>query len=1713
MYNNFSSKKTKKVISALLASALVVTSAPITANAATKKVVGVGKTVTYKAGATVKKITVKNKKVVKATKSKKNKKNVVLKGLKAGKTTVTIKTSKKTIKLNVCVGATKITKKTLKTTMTAGGKQTVSVTAAGGKGDTITFTSSKKSVLKVNKASAKASKKGIAKMSVAAVAEGTAKLTVASKNTGVKKAFTIKVVAATPAPATQPPTVATTPAVTGTATAVATTPAVQATATAAVPGATATPGTDVTATPGTDVTATPGADVTATPGADVTAAPSFDPVTAKEGTLTVTTNVSGASVKVVSNGATVASVTMDVLGKSVTTGTLTPGVYTVEVSKKGYDTEKRTVTIDGNQTLNVTLKEEVILGASAAVTNALVEYENTVLVNDNAIVTVTVKDKDGNLVPNKSVVFSVSNLYGQDGPSGGVEVKGQNVQTTDANGKVSFVVGLKNTTADSTDTGYRASGNFTAQVLDVTDGTNATATGCVGFAALKVSNVKVDTDATKFVKGKNATDTNSISETYSIKEDTTPDVQYVSTQQVSLKDSKERAVTFNVAPKIALPQMSTNTDKASEFVQPVNEKSGDYFTYADYSKIIPLKEDTSKLQYATLYFDNIQLSKYTEMTIASYDNLECSTTGSNHQIGETTVVKGELEQVNFGYQIPLTTGNVKAIKVTLKSAGQVQTNKNDGYSIREIKGIYNAASNTSAAQDVELSTATVNWEAVDPTMSNLVTYESATDVQAIRDLGVAADDGVKFTVQVPTYPQTGNAVIRGYDENNKLVSYYLVPTIKSTVAGNKNVNIINTSAKAYKATEKEATTYIKTGVESGKKSVTVNSEEVGVTSLKGTISIPGLGGEILDAANKYVYTSVQWNPVPTEEEATESNAFLALAGQNITVYAQLTDANGNPVSAADQPITYYFNKQNGSTGSVASEASDKEIDGKAVVKNTKTDINGRAELVLNSSEAAVLDDLTAKSGNYNVVFYIGKKTSKCADLYWVDANLSFQREVGATKEVTENDTKTVTVNKPTAGTPWEYAVKTVGNEFKYGATQQKPGTLSGCAITVDGIKVNTTFDDDNKGKYEVTGNGVVDGTSTAEYEDVIINSIDSKSVGSDVKFTVKIKDEDVTFDCVGEGNANLNAKMKLNVGWEAEGTAVSMITPIGTIIKGNTVDLYVKLTDASGHNPKADKQVKIKSGNTSDSFSSASGTTDSNGIVKFTLTKGTEKSSVITAYVDNVDQVASTTINWVEEGNDLGLVNAAVASDNEKQIVLTFNNNLTATSVKTGMFTLTAEEETAAGNKKTVTYEVANATASGKYVYLDLKSALAANEYTITYKDYEKDSVTYKLADEKGVTLPSPTEINFYSTKKASFDLALSNGDYTQNLTIKNIKSPIASVELSADDNGLTTADENADTVITNKFEAYKYLEKYAKVVSAGAVLTMDIDKGTDGTDATAKLVEASGTEYTVTVTDTDPAAPGSSRTFAGSKTANDLEFTIEGLERVEEDAKVTVFFLGSSETKTVKAAASTSLIQDGEYQVSGTTVTLTFDRDISVVEGKTLKDEITAKDSSGATSRVIASATATGKNLTIDITGLVDTDKIEIPAGIIENAFGKTNAAITIASVDLTKPKIASAKIGDTKAKLVLTFDEAIEATAATTKTNWTRADVNSGTANPTSVAISDDGKTVTLTFDTDLVNSDTVTANASNIVDIHGNVIDSDADVVTLPASVAVDAAGTIG
>ena len=367
MYNNFSSKKTKKVISALLASALVVTSGPITADAATNKVVGVKKSFTVTASATnrVTGLSKAEKKVVKVTKKGKK---FTIKGLKAGKATFKIGKKAYTVK----VGATAVKAAKAKVTLTAGKSAAVKFTATAGNGDTVAFKTSNKKVATLSKTSAKVSKNA-AYVRVTAKAAGTAKVTATSKITGKKATVKVTVKNATPV-TTATPVVTETPVVTGGAT---TTPDVTATP-VATGGATTTP--TVTGTPVATPTATP---ETVTLAAVTASAISTNKI-AVEFNKTVTASAIKADDVVVTENSErrfVKSVTADAKNDKI----LVVEFYDNLVSGKTYNVS---LTIEGKTfAMNV--------GYTQGVASKIVVADQTIPANDATALKYTVLDANG----------------------------------------------------------------------------------------------------------------------------------------------------------------------------------------------------------------------------------------------------------------------------------------------------------------------------------------------------------------------------------------------------------------------------------------------------------------------------------------------------------------------------------------------------------------------------------------------------------------------------------------------------------------------------------------------------------------------------------------------------------------------------------------------------------------------------------------------------------------------------------------------------------------------------------------------------------------------------------------------------------------------------------------------------------------------------------------------------------------------------------------------------------------------------------------------------------------------------------------------------------------------------------------------------------------------------------------------------------------------
>ncbi|MCI5501818.1 MAG: carboxypeptidase-like regulatory domain-containing protein [Lachnospiraceae bacterium] len=1147
-----------------------------------------------------------------------------------------------------------------------------------------------------------------------------------------------------------------------------------------------------------------------------------------KGTISVTTNISGASIKITSGASTSASVVAEgvATGTSFTTANkLAPGEYTVEVSKKGYDTQTIKVSVDGDKTIDVTLVESIKTGASAEVTNAIPGYPNTVLVNGNAIVTVNMRDKEGNLLANKLTVLTLGKTTQSGSEDPELEVKGLEVATTDANGNATFVVGSKiSSKLKANDTKYVSSVRYTANVL----GDEASATGSISFAAIDVDKPTVATATSNLKAGTSASKSGYTGGSMDIATTTNLNdepAQYILTQQVSSKDI-DNSVQFKVEPSIVLPEVNDDV-KAKDYYQDLSKYvSEKYHTYANDSQYFNLDVDTSLLSYASLNFNKLQLSPYTEMDIEYYTTYDASGNPADTDQIKADDLEG-MEKNNFAVQIPLKDEPIKSIKVILKSAGQVQDNKNDGYSLKDITGVYKDVAGSKSTREV-LKSAKITWNAVDPTYSETKSLEYTRATKA-DGLGIKPEhDTDTFTYAVPVFPNTGNAVITEKDINGKLVAYYLVPTEnQKEKTGKENTNDIKQDSKtkkdckAYKATEEEVSNYIKTGVTQNENGTLVkaDSDKSGITTLKGELKIEGMDDlNLLDASNSNFYTSVQWNPIPNAQSTAD--AFLAIAGQKVTITGQLVDKNGNAVSLSGKNIT--FNKDGNEI------TSDNNVT--VVKKAAPTDTNGKSTIVLSAAQAVEFLNVTAScaDSNYNVKLSIGNTTVNNADLYWVNADLQFLSSVGEgtfrkadNKDIintTSNDTIDVDVKDPTVGTPWEYGVKAVAGKIAENDENGNHGQLAGYTIDIDGLKIFTEYSDENKGKYTaVEGEkGKVVGSSEIANKDRISAKINGDSVTDKVTFiaTDKYGKSLPPFTCVGEGTPNMNAKINMNVKWQPKGVTISMIAPQGTTMKGDTVKLYVRLTDSTGKSPLSEQEVEIASGNAGDKLASTKDevlgatagksvkvTTNKYGVaevwVKARDIDEDYQSSIITAKVDEMEQTASTTINWLNDDKTPAFGVVKAAKTDEKQVTVIFNHDINGDTVKAGNFKLTGEN----ASGKEVQYDVTSVKASGNSAVLTLSETLPAGKYTVAINNnYSVDGIVYTPADVVGQTIDSTdgklNKVDFYSAKTATFDLELN--DDKDGFVIKNMNSPVDIMDDTASPAKVdNNTDKTKDFVIT----------------------------------------------------------------------------------------------------------------------------------------------------------------------------------------------------------------------------------------------------------------------------------------------------------------------------
>ena len=1079
-------------------------------------------------------------------------------------------------------------------------------------------------------------------------------------------------------------------------------------------------------------------------------------------TIKATATPSSAKVTFASKDKAIATVS----SKGVVTG-VAEGTTKIVVTAK-YGTKKVTKTVD------VSVNDKVADGITTMLTNAYSEDYPDVVVTNPEI------NKDGTAV--------VKAVYGRNNKA--VQDMYLNVKytVTTASGSKDYTDRIRTDNYgvaywDDYETTDNANVSYT---ITATDDASVVATGTFRVGTISigdVDNINGDKDANgklvyegygNLVAGTNNVSGSAIGDSLKASAGTyTTEVngeysglpqywtEYVTSEQVDNKVGFVGGV-----PTITFAGEKTQLTTAERFSQDVNLTSGDYGVYATKSEYITLNANPNELTYATLNFSSLKLSQYTGLYIETFKD-EATAKKTSVDVSKEPTVKGPYSKDDFSYQIPLDQDR-PVIKVTLVSEGQVNTETNKGYVIKDITGVYKTR--TSGKDKTEtLKGAKVTWSAgtakyseekvVDTTIWNNVLKNYLADntvtgssVSSLKDMATNKDIS-KMTYSVPVFPYTGNAIVRAYDKNGNVIAYFACPTENTLIrvggrAVSANINDVTTGQWVYRISEEEATKSVGTVSQSdvnGKTLVTVESNKVGTTVVEGKVSgIPGL-----DATNDTVYTSVQWNPVPSKTDA--NGGAIALAGQDVVLTAQLVDKEQNPVAAAGKGVKFSYTKGT-HAANVAVLGTDSQ----------NTNSKGQAELTVTATaKNNVLTNIEAKSDDsrYDAVLLVNGQKVKKLDLYWVEAAPCFTPGVTTPDCVTIKTSPVTGKCNPKIGENWEYGFQATGD------TLADAGVWAKAPVTVKNVKIAVTSTSNNSTTVKDAENGAVYATASKPGVTTLSAVVDGTAYDSNgVSFDVKDKASDVK--SVGQGATTFKNEQKLEVKWATEGQHGAFIDAPGTnAVTGTSIKVYFKVSDKLGNGLKGElgtfalTNAVVDGTPTNVTCAGVNATTGSfvtspSGVVSLTVKQDSSNmsnKSVVAFTYDGV--IYKEVITWNELANapklkvttDATVNGGAANADNPyttycdgKKLVLTFNDDVLASSVRADQFTVTRTADGDTAKKQ----NIASVSVSGKTITINFTNAITDNTqatYEVTINSVTSDDVTYSVVSTKGAALYSGT--------------------------------------------------------------------------------------------------------------------------------------------------------------------------------------------------------------------------------------------------------------------------------------------------------------------------------------------------------------------------------------
>lgn len=754
--------------------------------------------------------------------------------------------------------------------------------------------------------------------------------------------------------------------------------------------------------------------------------------------------------------------------------------------------------------------------------------------------------------------------------------------------------------------------------------------------------------------------------------------EYVVDQMVSSSTSNDpedgHSVVFDAAP--LLIRAATMSDESSDTyeVKDINYDISDYSVYCGEENAYKLENVPGGLEYLTLVFSKLELSKYSQIVVRAYekgtsyplyddDGLIQHVITSDTKIGAGA--SGNTVQINKQV-FNQATSSLASIDlwIFVESAGQIDNGSNKGFTLTSANGKW--TNTVITPYNLVRMPSAVTWSYGGTKEYTVPTTFS----EATAYLGSNYDGNSHYTISYPTFPDTGNAIIREYEDatQNQPAKYYLYPTRNVAnenvlLDAQENYLIVASSEQIEplkKADQLTTGDRVYTAKTDTYNRTVINSYKSGYVQLQAHINVQNGDKDIL----KYtINSSVQFSPIP-KEERLKGKDYYALTGQAIELVADVRDENENAVPAVDLEWTKTDENNWPATP-------DGTVYDNANLIVTKTDNSGKSTISLQSNNMRDITELSVGLSSYDgaakkftVSLSVGGQDLKAdyANLHWIKPGLWYKYDVSENAE--EYDTTESTSAVTTA--EHEY---TVGSSWTVG-TKVIAATGRECdaeVVDITNLKIDMTSISESSyiSKTDIK-NGVVKLITENQGKSQLNAALNGDYCESDKKCEITLEDasgKHFTVQSVGTGKYVAGGTLEIPINWVTKASYASIEIPSGNVYnihnsyggEGSDIMAYICVTDDYKNKISGVQVDYTITSEKTGRILEDSGTTDDKGMLPVTITcPRTEDTYTLTARKTN-GAAAVEKIKFTNNSGTFGLT-AGGKEISGKTVTLTFTD-------------------------------------------------------------------------------------------------------------------------------------------------------------------------------------------------------------------------------------------------------------------------------------------------------------------------------------------------------------------------------------------------------------------------------------------------------------------------